>query len=267
MIASAAEVSPTDSESSPLQRPEGRLNNQLRPVTVQRRYTRHAAGSVLISMGNTRVLVTACVEERVPHHVKAQGSTHGWITAEYSMLPGATDTRSNRERLKVSGRTQEIQRLIGRSLRASVDLSILGQRTITIDADVLQADAGTRVAAITGGYIALYDALCHIQAKEMAKTPEMPLWPLPVISPVAAVGVGVVDGAVLLDMDYSEDSRAEVDANVVMNANGDLIEVQASSEGKPYTFEALQEMLVVARQGCEELLALQQQVLSQELPQ
>jgi ribonuclease PH len=237
------------------ERPDHRENDQLRPVQLIRKFTDNAPGSVLACFGQTRVLVTATLEERVPRHVLQRGEGHGWLTAEYSLLPGSTHVRTQRERLKVSGRTYEIQRLIGRALRASVDLSKLGQRTLTIDADVLQADGGTRVAAITGAYVAMVDALNSLP-------PETYPNGLPLLSPLAAVSVGIVHGEVRLDLNYDEDSAAEVDANVVMNAAGEFIEVQASSESKPFGREALDAMLAVADKGLRELLALQQQALA-----
>lgn len=233
-----------------------RLANGLRPIKIQRRFTKYAPGSVLVSFGDTQVLVTATLEDRVPRHIlheKPEG--HGWITAEYSMLPGATQTRNNRDRLKISGRTTEIQRLIGRSLRASVDLSKLGQRTLTIDADVLQADGGTRVAAITGGYVAVADAIQGLLDQGL-------LTESPIIAPVAAVSVGMIEGMVLLDLDYSEDFRAEVDANVVMNGAGNFIEFQATSEKEAFSRDILDEMASVAEAGIQQLLHLQQEALS-----
>jgi ribonuclease PH len=233
-----------------------RKPNQLRPVEIIRHYTRYAPGSVLIRYGETQVLVTATIEERVPRHIHLAKEEHaGWLTAEYSMLPGATQTRNNRERVKVSGRTNEIQRLIGRSLRAAVDLSNLGARTITIDADVLQADGGTRVASITGGYVALMDALNYLELHE--KLPgEKPL-----LSPVASVSVGVVEGEVVLDLDYDEDSQAEVDANVVMNGDGHIIEMQATSEKIPFSRQTMETMMDLATGGIQELIALQAEAL------
>jgi ribonuclease PH len=236
----------------------------LRPITIERGYIKHAPGSVLISYGDTKVLVTATIEDRVPKHIYGKDQ-HGWLTAEYSLLPGATHTRNQRDRLKVSGRTMEIQRLIGRSLRACVDLTRLGQRTITIDADVIQADGGTRVAAITGSYIALMDALYHIQAIEQKNNPKLVLWPLPIKSAIAAVSVGIVNGEILLDLDYNEDSTAEVDANIVMNAEGEFIEVQATSEDKPFSRKAMDELIDAAEGGIRQLLELQQQALRGEL--
>jgi ribonuclease PH len=255
--------SPMPNNQTAINRSENRSALSLRPITIQRGYIKHAPGSVLITYGDTKVLVTASIEERVPKHIYGKDQ-HGWLTAEYSLLPGATHTRNQRDRLKISGRTMEIQRLIGRSLRACVDLTRLGQRTITIDADVIQADGGTRVAAITGSYIALMDALYHIQAIEQKNNPKMILWPLPVKSAIAAVSVGIVNGQVLLDLDYNEDSTAEVDANIVMNAEGEFIEVQATSEEKPFSREALDALLNAAHGGITQLLQLQQQALRGE---
>jgi ribonuclease PH len=230
-----------------------RQANQIRPVQILRDYTKYAPGSVLISFGETKVLVTATIEERVPRHIfTSKEDHHGWLTAEYAMLPGATQTRNNRERTKVSGRTNEIQRLIGRCLRASVDLSQIGQRTITIDADVIQADGGTRVASITGGYVALVDALRHLEKQGMLPGE------FPKLDPVAAISVGLVGDEVLMDLDYSEDSEAEVDANVVMTAAGHFIEVQATSERAPLSRQKLDEMLDMAESGIRELLSIQQ---------
>jgi ribonuclease PH len=252
--------------SSPLVRANQREAGALRTVEIIRGFTENAPGSVLISYGKTKVLCTATLEDRVPRHIYGQG-THGWLTAEYSLLPGSTDTRASRDRYKVSGRTMEIQRLIGRTLRTAVDLPHLGQRTIHLDADVLQADGGTRVAAITGCYVALMDALRHVQAQEMKQNPALKLWPIPHISPVAAVSVGLVQGQVLLDLDYNEDSIAQVDANMVMNGEGQWIEMQASSEAAPFSRDTLNAMMGVAEHGIQQLLALQQQALQAPIGQ
>ncbi len=241
------------------ERSDSRSANILRPIEITRNYTKHADGSVLIVYGDTKVLVTAFVEERVPRHVFISGvEKAGWLTAEYSLLPGSTNTRSNRERSRVSGRTSEIQRLIGRSLRASIDLSKLGQRTITIDADVIQADGGTRCAAITGGYVAMMDALKNLQRKEL-------LTELPPITPIAAVSVGLIDGEVVLDLNYEEDFAADVDANVVMNADDCIIEFQATSEGTPFTKVQQNQMLDYAHEGIKTLLKLQRDALEEEI--
>jgi ribonuclease PH len=230
---------------------QGRSNDQLRAVALVPNFTEHAEGSVLCSFGRTRVLCTASAEERVPSHVK--GSGRGWVTAEYGMLPRSTHTRSDREAAKgkQSGRTQEIQRLIGRSLRAATDLAALGERQVLIDCDVLQADGGTRTAAITGAYVAL--GICF---KRMHR--EKALRP-----PVAAISVGIIGGQVLLDLDYQEDFGAEVDLNVVGNAAGELLEVQGTAEKKPFTPAQLAEMVAVAQKGMLELHRLQLQAIAE----
>ncbi len=224
---------------------QGRSSDQLRSVVLLPNFTEHAEGSVLCSFGRTRVLCTASAEERVPGHVK--GSGRGWITAEYGMLPRATHTRSDREAAKgkQSGRTQEIQRLIGRSLRAACDLKELGERQVLIDCDVLQADGGTRTAAITGAYVALGICLKRMRRDKALK------------APVAAVSIGIIGGQVLLDLDYEEDFAAEVDLNVVGNAAGELLEVQGTAEKKPFTPAQLASMVEVAQQGMLELHRLQ----------
>lgn len=246
------------------ERAEGRAFDQLRPIRFYRGFTKHAPGSVLTCLGDTQVLVTASIEERLPRHIN-KDEDRGWLTAEYSLLPTSTDTRNQRERFRLSGRTQEIQRLIGRCLRASLDLNSLGQRTITIDADVLQADAGTRVAAITGGYVALMDALYHIQAQERDKRGPSYLWPLPIRWPIAAVSVALVNGRLLLDPDYSEDSKADVDANIVMNEAGELIELQFSSEKEPMPRQQLNAMLDLAYKGTQALIAAQKKAMEEVL--
>ncbi|MEB3244661.1 MAG: ribonuclease PH [Vampirovibrionales bacterium] len=249
----------TQSQPKQYARPDARQPDALRPVELIRKYTMHAPGAVLACLGHTKVLVTASVEERVPRHIHVQnqetGIARGWITAEYAMLPGATNTRNNRERNHPSGRSQEIQRLIGRSLRAAMDLKLLGARTITIDADVIQADGGTRVTAITGAYVALVDALSWLVAQ--GKLPA-----LPVTTPVAAVSVGVLQGTPLLDLCYAEDSTADVDANVVMNAEGAFLELQATAESAPFSRAELDQMLALAKLGCTQLLAAQQAALN-----
>jgi ribonuclease PH len=233
-------------------RPSGRRPDQLRPIGFVRRFTRHAEGSVLVSFGDTRVLCTASVEETVPPFLRGQGK--GWVTAEYGMLPRATHTRSAREaaRGKQSGRTQEIQRLIGRALRAVVDLAALGERTVTIDCDVLQADGGTRTASITGGYVALADAVDALIARRQ-------LAANPLHGQVAAVSVGIYRGVPVLDLDYAEDSQAETDLNVVMNNGGGFIEVQGTAEGHAFRRHELDELLNLAAQGIGELHAAQLQ--------
>jgi ribonuclease PH len=221
-----------------------------------RHYTRYAPGSVLIELGETRVLVTATVEERTPRHI-TDGC--GWLTAEYALLPGSTHTRAARERMKLSGRTQEIQRLIGRSLRACIDLTRLGDRTITVDADVIQADGGTRTASITAGYVALVDAITTLMEQGL-------LTVSPIVSPVAAVSMGIVNGEALLDLDYTEDSAADVDANLVMNADGQIIEFQTTAERFPLSRNQLQLLLDTGEHGIHQLLALQQESLLEKTP-
>ncbi len=238
-----------------MQRPSGRAVNQLRDISIVRNFTRHAEGSVLISFGDTKVICTASISESVPPFLKGQGQ--GWITAEYGMLPRSTGTRMKREAAsgKQSGRTVEIQRLIGRSLRAAVDLKLLGERTITIDCDVIQADGGTRTASITGASVALADALNNLLAQE--KISQSPL-----LCHVAAVSVGVYQGEVVLDLDYPEDSEAETDMNVVMTSLGGFVEVQGTAEGTPFNANQLQSMLGSAEAGIQQLFALQQQALN-----
>jgi ribonuclease PH len=228
-----------------------RSPDQLRPVVLTPEFTDHPEGSVLCCFGRTRVLCTATAEERVPGHVK--GSGRGWITAEYGMLPRATHTRTDREaaRGKQSGRTQEIQRLIGRSLRAAVDLAALGERQVLVDCDVLQADGGTRTAAITGGYVALGIALRRMHRDRALKPP------------VAAVSVGLIEGLVLLDLDYEEDFAAEVDLNVVLNAGGELLEVQGTAEKRTFTLAQLTAMVESAQRGAKDLHRLQKEALAQ----
>jgi len=236
-------------------RPSGRTPDQLRSVSFVRRFTRHAEGSVLVAFGDTRVLCTATIENGVPHFLRNSGQ--GWITAEYGMLPRATHTRSPREAAKgkQSGRTQEIQRLIGRSLRAVVDMKALGERTITLDCDVLQADGGTRTAAITGSYVALADAVATlIKRRDLGQSP--------LHGQVAAVSVGIVGGTTVLDLDYSEDSEAETDMNVVMNGGGAFVEVQGTAEGHAFRRHELDGLLNLAAAGIGELIALQRQALA-----
>jgi ribonuclease PH len=232
----------------------GRAADQLRPVRITRHYTMHAEGSVLIEFGNTKVLCTASVEERVPPHKK--GSSEGWVTAEYGMLPRATHTRSDREaaRGKQSGRTQEIQRLIGRSLRAVFDLSRLGERTITLDCDVLQADGGTRTAAITGAFVAAQDAVNALLAAGKIQAS-------PIIGQVAAISVGIVEGTPLLDLEYTEDSACDTDMNVVMTGAGHFIEVQGTAEGAAFSRQEMDTLLALAEKGVNELVRLQTEAL------
>ncbi|MEC4988215.1 MAG: ribonuclease PH [Oscillatoria sp. PMC 1068.18] len=235
------------------QRPDGRQTNQLRPIRFQRDYTRFATSSVLTECGDTKVLCTVTIEPGVPHFLVGSGS--GWLTAEYRMLPGATPQRQKRELLKLSGRTQEIQRLIGRSLRAAIDLKAIGERTITIDADVLQADAGTRTTSITGGYVALGLAI-----NKLIKKGDLDSSPLRY--PVAAVSVGIIESEIYLDLNYPEDVAAEVDFNVVMTGNLDLIEVQGTAETGSYSRTQLNQLLDVAEKGIQELVEAQKNVLS-----
>ncbi len=233
----------------------GRAADQLRPVRLTRGFTIHAEGSVLVEFGNTRVLCTASVEERVPPHKR--GSGEGWVTAEYGMLPRATHTRSDREaaRGKQSGRTQEIQRLIGRSMRAVFDLKLLGERTIQLDCDVLQADGGTRTAAITGAFVAAQDAVNKLLAAGK-------LTASPIITPVAAISVGVVQGTPLLDLEYTEDSACDTDMNVVMTGAGRFVEVQGTAEGAAFSRAEMDTMLSLAEKGILELMALQRAALA-----
>ena len=236
------------------QRSGDRAADQLRPVRITRGYTIHAEGSVLIEFGHTRVLCTASVEEKVPGHKK--GSGEGWVTAEYGMLPRATHTRGDREaaRGKQSGRTQEIQRLIGRSLRAVFDLKKLGERTIHLDCDVLQADGGTRTAAITGAFVAAQDAVNKLLATgKLAASP--------ITGPVAAISVGIVQGTPLLDLEYTEDSACDTDMNVVMTGAGHFIEVQGTAEGAAFTRAEMDTLLRLAEKGVRELVVAQEQAL------
>lgn len=237
-------------------RPNGRTPAQVRPVTITRNYTCHAEGSVLIEFGNTKVLCTASVEESVPRFLKGQGK--GWITAEYGMLPRATHTRNQREAAKgkQGGRTLEISRLIARALRAAVDLKALGENTITIDCDVIQADGGTRTASITGGFVALMDAINYLINKGALKTN-------PVKHMIAAVSVGIVDGQPLCDLEYVEDSAADTDMNVVMTDCGKMIEVQGTAEEAPFSHEELLAMLALAKAGIDDLVAAQKAALAE----
>src|SRR5688572_15302191 len=235
-------------------RPSGRKPDQMRAVRITRGYTRHAEGSVLIEFGDTRVLCTASVLDRLPPHVKGQG--RGWVTAEYGMLPRATNTRGDREaaRGKQSGRTQEIQRLIGRSLRAVVDTAVLGPRSIQIDCDVIQADGGTRTAAITGSFVALHDAISWLQNKGL-------LQKTPIRDFVAAVSVGMHGGMPVLDLDYPEDSASGTDMNVVMTGAGRYVEVQGTAEGEAFSRQELDALLGLAQKGIDELIAAQKKAL------
>ncbi len=236
-------------------RPSQRANNQLRDIQIIRHYTKHAEGSVLIKFGDTHVLCTASVEEKVPGFLKGKGQ--GWVTAEYGMLPRSTGSRMDREAAKgkQSGRTQEIQRLIGRSLRAIIDLNKLGERSIHLDCDVIQADGGTRTASITGAYVALHDAISHLLAKNLIA--ENPLK-----QAVAAISVGVYKGLPVLDLDYIEDSDCDTDMNVVMTTDGGFVEIQGTAEGEPFDKTAMNAMLDLAQAGIQELLKKQQIALA-----
>jgi ribonuclease PH len=257
-------------------RRDGRGADQLRRIEFTRGYTRHAEGSVLVAFGDTRVLCTASVEERVPAFLRGKGQ--GWLTAEYGMLPRATGTRSEREsvRGKQGGRTHEIQRLIGRSLRCIVDLEKIGERTIQIDCDVLQADGGTRTASITGAYVALVDAVSWLRGQGMlaaalgaesavasVRTDDPPAAGAPIRDAVAAISVGIVAGEALLDLDYAEDSQCDTDMNVVMTGRGGLVEIQGTAEGAPFSRGQLDAMLGLARTGIERLVAAQRAVLAE----
>jgi ribonuclease PH len=237
------------------QRSSGRAHDALRPLTIQRHFTKHAEGSVLIAFGDTQVLCTASVEDKVPPHKR--GSGEGWVTAEYGMLPRATHTRGDREAAKgkQSGRTQEIQRLIGRSLRAVFDLKALGERTLTLDCDVLQADGGTRTAAITGAFVAASDAVAVLRAQGK-------LVGEPIRDHVAAISVGIVEGTPLLDLEYTEDSACDTDMNVVMTGAGHFVEVQGTAEGAAFTRAQMDALLALATSGIADLVAAQKKSLS-----
>jgi len=237
-------------------RPSGRANDEMRSVKFTRNYTMHAEGSVLVEFGNTKVLCTATVDERIPVWLRGQGK--GWVTAEYGMLPRSTNSRMGREaaRGKQSGRTQEIQRLIGRSLRAVINLEALGERQIIVDCDVIQADGGTRTASISGGYVALCDAIQHLLDKNKIQKD-------PLIGQLASISVGIYKGEPVLDLDYAEDSNAETDMNVVMNNAGHFIEVQGTAEGHAYTRKEMDAMLNLAEKGIGEIIQVQNGVLEQ----
>ncbi len=236
-------------------RPSNRKADEMRPVTITRNYTIHAEGSVLIEFGNTKVLCNASIEDRVPGFLRGKGQ--GWVTAEYGMLPRSTTQRMGREasRGKQGGRTMEIQRLIGRSLRAVIDMEKLGERTVTIDCDVIQADGGTRTASITGGFVALADAINKLVA-------EGTLEDNPLCGSVASISVGIYKGTPVLDLDYPEDSNAETDMNVVMTDAGAFIEVQGTAEGHPFSEEEMHQMLALAKKGIDELSVMQQATLT-----
>ena len=238
-----------------MSRPSQRANDQLRAIEIIRHYTKHAEGSVLVKFGDTHVICTASVEEKVPGFLKGKGQ--GWVTAEYGMLPRSTGSRMDREaaRGKQSGRTQEIQRLIGRSLRAVIDLEKLGERTIHFDCDVIQADGGTRTASITGAYVAMIDAVSTLLQKGL-------LTETPIKDSVAAISVGVYQGTPVLDLDYIEDSDCDTDMNVVMTGNGGFVEIQGTAEGEPFARETMNQMLDLAAKGINELAQLQAQALA-----
>ena len=238
-----------------------RKPDELRPVTIQRNYTIHAEGSVLIATGNTRVICTASVDDRQPRFMRDQNiQGKGWVTAEYSMLPRSTSKRMQREATqgRLGGRTQEIQRLIGRSLRAAVDLNLLGERSIWIDCDVIQADGGTRTAAITGAYVALWDACKTLQDEKKIEE-------LPIVENIAATSVGIIDGIPMLDLCYTEDSAADVDMNVVMTGSGKFIEIQGTAEHNPFTREESDQLLDLAVNGIQELVHLQNKIVLENL--
>ncbi len=238
-------------------RPDGRRPNELRPITFERDFTSAAHGSVLVSFGGTRVLCTALVDEDVPRWMRGNGK--GWVTAEYSMLPGASPERIRRERKGPKGRTQEIERLIGRSLRNVVDMVVLGERQVVVDCDVLQADGGTRTASICGAWVALHDALSrHVAAGALAAHP--------ITDNLAAISVGIVDGEPRLDLPYVEDVAAEVDMNVVMTGAGKLVEVQGTAEGQAFTRAELDELLDLAGMGITEIIALQEEMVAEPPP-
>lgn len=233
---------------------DGRKKNELRPMVVTRNYIKHAQGSVLIEVGDTKVICTAMIEEKVPPFLK--GHKQGWVTAEYEMLPGSTNTRKSRDRNrgKIDGRTMEIQRLIGRSLRSVIDLSKLGERTLWIDCDVIQADGGTRTAAITGSFVALHDALSNMVNKGMVKE-------MPITNFVAATSVGIHQGEPLVDLCYEEDSNAEVDMNMVMTEKGEIIEIQGTGEERPFSKQELEKMLALGEESIKKIIDFQKETL------
>lgn len=231
-----------------------RANNETRSIEIIRNYTKHAEGSVLIKCGDTHVICNASIEEKVPSFLK--GKNQGWVTAEYGMLPRSTSTRMSREssRGKQSGRTQEIQRLIGRSLRAIIDLNSLGERTIHVDCDVIQADGGTRTASITGAYVALCDAINPLLEKGVLET-------TPIKDEVAAISLGIKDGEVLIDLDYEEDSTCDTDMNIIMTGKGKFVEVQGTAEGEPFSKEEMNKIILLAEQGISKIIELQRNAL------
>lgn len=225
---------------------DGRKNDELRPIKFTHNFTKHALGSVLVEFGDTKVIVTASVDLKKPKWMDEEDN-RGWVTAEYSLLPSATNTRCRREREKVSGRTHEIQRLIGRSLRACVDLEKMPKMTITIDADVIQADGGTRTASICGGFLALQDAIQKLmESGELSESP--------IIEPIAAISIGIVDGEIKLDLNYEEDSHAQVDSNVILTKSGKIIDFQTTAEGEPYEYEKMLEIFRVAKNGIQQII-------------
>ena len=229
-------------------RPDGRKNNELREIKFTHDFTKHALGSVLVEFGDTKVITTASVDLKKPKWM-AEEDNRGWVTAEYSLLPASTNTRCKREREKVSGRTHEIQRLIGRSLRACVDLEKMPGMTITIDADVIQADGGTRTASICGGFLALKDAI-----KKLTETGDIK--ENPIIEPIAAISIGIVDGDIRLDLNYEEDSHAQVDSNVILTESGKIVDFQTTSEGEPYEFERMIELFNTAKEGINKIIEM-----------
>ena len=227
---------------------DGRKNNELRPIKFTHDFTKHAMGSVLVEFGDTKVICTASVELKKPKWM-SDDDERGWVTAEYSLLPSATHTRCQRERNKISGRTQEIQRLIGRSLRACVNLDKMPKMTITIDADVIQADGGTRTASICGGYLALSDAINKLlQTGDLSENP--------IIEPIAAISIGIVDGEICLDLNYEEDSHAQVDSNVILTKSGKIVDFQTTSEGEPYEYERMLELFATAKRGIDDIIKM-----------
>ncbi len=229
-------------------RPDGRKNNQLREIKFTHDFTKHALGSVLVEFGDTKVITTASVDLKKPKWM-SDDDNRGWVTAEYSLLPASTNTRCKREREKVSGRTHEIQRLIGRSLRACVDLEKMPGMTITIDADVIQADGGTRTASICGGFLALRDAIKKLmESGDIKKNP--------IIEPIAAISIGIVDGDIRLDLNYEEDSHAQVDSNVILTKSGKIVDFQTTSEGEPYEFERMIELFNTAKKGINKIIKM-----------
>ncbi len=236
-----------------MMRNDGRKADELRKIKITRNYIKSAEGSVLIEMGDTRVICTATVENSVPPFLRGKGT--GWVTAEYAMLPRSSGQRIQRERSKVGGRTHEIQRLIGRSLRSIVDMQALGERSVLIDCDVIEADGGTRTASITGAYIALVDALRHVKNQRLIEA-------VPVIDYLAAISVGIVDGKPMLDLCYTEDSSAEVDMNLVMTGRGKIVEVQGTAEGEPFSREELDKLLALGEKGIRALVKIQKEILA-----